>query len=282
MYFICDNQNFFLSLQLTINLRYILNINMNFRTFIIIAFATFIVLSCGVELKKSKTASIEVVKQQETPQPSDKLEEGKTYRAKSGIEILCFQNNESSASLATDDCLSAEEINQFIKDKEIKNEKSLTFNYKDLNIAPYASVIDGVLKYNNEIPKNIEEAKLYKKKLDEKAQKEKAEKERLAKIEKEKNKKTIIGKWLNAGYPICIYKQRGKYYFGNITGDDDISEIYEITRVSSKRYENRDNGDMPERFEIMKNGDIKATVYNPDAPGGGAWVYMGTWLSLNH
>ncbi len=261
------------------------NKNMKFKSFFILSITTSIILSCGIGNKNQEAISLEeeFIKTEDLPQPLDKLEEGKTYRTKSGVDIFCLKNNESSAKLATEDFLSEEEIYKFIKDKEVKSEKSLTFYYKNLNIPYYASVIDGVLKYNKEIPNSLEKAKLYKKKLDDKLKKEKAEKERLAKIEKEKNKKTIIGEWLNAGYPICIYKQRGKYYLGQKNGEDenDIHEYYEITRVSSKRYENRDNGDMPERFDIMKNGDIKTTVYNPDAPGGGAWVYMGTWMSLN-
>jgi hypothetical protein len=96
-------------------------------------------------------------------------------------------------------------------------------------------------------------------------------------------KKAIVGKWLNQGFIYCIYKQRNKYYIGMIDGNTDaISELYEVVRVSATRYENRDNGDMPERFNIQNNGDIMSYVYNPDAPSRNKWVYMGTWVRLKN
>lgn len=261
---------------------------MRYKTIFVSYMAILTLMSCNNASNSNKETVDDsrpntVEKSHSTEFPSDKLVEGQSYRTNKGIDIVCVNNSEYSASLATEDWLSEDDIQQFIKDKEIRQDKNLTFKYKDVNIDFYASVVDGIVKYNDDIPQNLDAAKVYKKKLDEKAKREQFEKERLAKLEAEKNKKIVVGKWLNSGYRVCIYKQHGKFYLGTIKGDnnDEITELYEITRVSSRRYENRDNGDMPERFDILSNGDIRTTVYNPDAPGGGRWVYMGTWMSLN-
>ncbi len=95
------------------------------------------------------------------------------------------------------------------------------------------------------------------------------------------SQKIIIGKWNNKGTILCIYKQRGKYYVGRIdTKTKNIVELYHVVRVSARRYEDRGNGDMPERFDITSNGDMKCYIFDPEAPTGPSWVLWETWIRI--
>ncbi len=249
---------------------------------LVFCFIILLISSCNNKSKEigSKVDSIQNKKQANefewfSPKDSikkDSLKKGKTFN-NSGAIIFCYSNNSEYAGLYSDKYLSEDEINSFIKDNKVPSSKKISFSYTDLkNISSFATVSNGVITYNKKIPSSYSKAKQLSQQIEVKKKQEEIA-----------NRKTIVGEWLNAGAVLCIYKQRGKYYIGMVNGDnDEISELYEVVRVSSKRYENRDNGDMPERFNIIKNGDIESFAYNPDAPGGGRWVYMGTWMSLNN
>lgn len=267
---------------------------MKIKVFVILTALSFL-YGCGNKQSKQQstdTLQVDVVHVQDNVE--DSLKDNITYLSNKGNEILCTNNlPQLSADFSTKSKLSEDEIKAFAAKMKVQPTKTLSFYYEGLDLPPYAMMVDGVVDFNNNIPNTLAEAQKYQKEKEEKRLAEQAQQARIEKAEKERLERTkrairksIVGNWVSEESPdlsFCIYKKNGKYYAGKLDKDTyEISEMYRLVRVSSRRYEDRDNGDMPERFDIQPNGDMRTSTYNPDAPGGGAWVYMGTWYATGY
>lgn len=245
---------------------------------LILTYTAISLYSCKDNKGSNATADV----QEQSINGADTLEINGQYRSIKGTAILCFLDIHTYAEFSTSEWLSEEEIKAFIKTLNIPSDKNLAFYYEGLRLPAYASVEAGNIHFDDAMPHTIAEAKQYQLETEEKTKEEQIAQERIER----QDQKTIIGNWQ---YPnsdmvltFCIYKEGERYYTGEIdrkTGE--IKEQYEVVKISSRRYENRDNGDMPERFDILPNGDIRTRVYNPDVDGG-TWVDMGTWYAIGY
>ena len=81
----------------------------------------------------------------------------------------------------------------------------------------------------------------------------------------------------------AFYTYKGSYYMCVCSFSKNPINETTIMKLKKKRgflFEyNREGSDMPERFQIEGN-DLDTYVFNPDAPYGAEWVYMGSYRKV--